>query len=153
MKKLFSSLVLSLLFTAIGLGQSANMKTVMTAYESFGKGDIPAIIAACAPDVVWSHAGNHDILPFAGAFVGQDGVGQFFQKVAAAGPITSFVPSDFQENGHNVWNKVALHGKSAVTGKEHDSVMTFVWTFDDMGRVVRWTAEGDTRAAEMAFSK
>ncbi len=34
---------------------SHNTDAVKAMYESFGKGDVPAILARLAPDVVWEH--------------------------------------------------------------------------------------------------
>ena len=150
------TLVLSLslfLSAACAHAQSANLKTVTDNYARFGQGDIPGILATLADNVSWTHAGNHDLVPFAGTFNGPAGVGDFFQKVGASTQIVVFAPSDFRENGNMVSNTTHIEGKSVTTGKPYTSDVTMTWTFGPDGKVIRWEAAGDTSSLEAALSK
>ena len=57
-----------------------NVAAVNGAYEAFGSGDIPAVIAVLADDVEWS---SPLTLPHGGQFRGKGGVGEFFQGIGA----------------------------------------------------------------------
>src|SRR5439155_20734723 len=55
-----------------------NAEVVRSAYDAFGRGDIPAILDMLAPDVDWNVP---DVLPHGGSFRGPDAVGGFFQGI------------------------------------------------------------------------
>jgi ketosteroid isomerase-like protein len=57
-----------------------NVATVKTAYEAFGRGDIPAVLAVLADDVEWC---SPLTLAHGGQFSGKAGVGEFFQGIGA----------------------------------------------------------------------
>ncbi|MEO6039864.1 MAG: nuclear transport factor 2 family protein, partial [Saprospiraceae bacterium] len=80
-------------------GQSANLTTVMNNYAAFGKGDVPVIIASTSDDCTWTHPGDATV-PFAGTFIGHDGIGQFFTAVGKSVAITTFEPTNFREDGN-----------------------------------------------------
>ena len=53
-------------------------QVVQQAYESFARGDIPAVLELLSDDVDWSVP---DVLPHGGHFQGRDDVGRFFQRL------------------------------------------------------------------------
>ena len=59
----------------------ARAQVVEQAYEAFGRGDIPGVLALLDERVVWTSPGT---LPHGGTFKGQDEVGRFFAGLAAA---------------------------------------------------------------------
>lgn len=59
----------------------ANADVVGQAYDAFGRGDIPGILALLDENVEWSSSAG---LPQGGEFRGTDGVLTFFQGVGAA---------------------------------------------------------------------
>jgi ketosteroid isomerase-like protein len=58
-----------------------NADVISGAYDSFSKGDIPAVIETLDPEVQWDVTA---ILPQGGSFSGPDGVGGFFEGLAKA---------------------------------------------------------------------
>src|SRR4051794_41749268 len=57
-----------------------NLDTVRGAYEAFGRGDVPAVLAILADDVAWAVPPP---LPQAGDAHGPDEVGAFFHGLGA----------------------------------------------------------------------
>ena|SRR5438874_11185282 len=58
-----------------------NSELIQSAYQAFGRGDIPAVIGMLADDVDWSSPAT---LPQGGQFNGKDGVGKFFAAIGAS---------------------------------------------------------------------
>lgn len=139
--------------SSIAFGQSANVLTVQTDFAAFGKGEIPTIIASAADNVVWKHAGNPALIPFAGTFNGHEGVGRFFQNVGSSVNITVFEPQNFVENGNTVTSTVHITGTVLSTGKVYSNVIDMVFTFNAAGKITNWDAKGDVTDLEKAFSK
>ena len=152
MKTIQSIILLS--FFAINLSaQSANMKTAMEGYAKFGQGDVAGILSTMSDDIVWVHAGNPAILPFAGTFAGKPEVGRFFQVVGQCSQITVFQPANFREEGNKVMNTIRIEGTAISTGKPFTSDITVTWTFAPDGKVTRWECVGDMSPAEAAFTR
>ena len=58
-----------------------NAQVIQSAYDAFGRGDIPAVLDMLADDVAWS---SPQTLPHGGTFEGKGGVGSFFQGLGGA---------------------------------------------------------------------
>ena len=145
-------IVLLFAYTAV-FAQSKNAQTVMNNYAAFGKGDIPVILATLAPDCVWSHPGNPDIVPFAGTFTGPDAIGnKFFGVIPAAIQILEFSPKIVGEEGSTVITSVFIKGKGVATGKEFENTAEMRWSFNDAGMVTSYKVNVDTAALESALS-
>jgi uncharacterized protein len=55
-----------------------DLGVVQTAYEAFGRGDIPAVLKAFAPDIQWHIPGRN---PLAGTYKGHEEVVGFFTQL------------------------------------------------------------------------
>ncbi len=131
--------------------QTDLLTTVQDNYIRFGQGDVPAILATLADDIVWSHAGNPDVLSFAGTFRGKEGVLDFFRRVAEQSRISVFEPHNFRIEGHSVINDTRVEATAVPTGKASASTTTMTWTFNAAGLVSRFVATGDMSAVEAAY--
>jgi len=121
----------------------ANIEVVKKAYADFGRGDINAILAACAPDVEWTTPGEG--VPTAGTRRGPAEVAQFFSAVAGIWDFTSFEPREYIASGDTV---VAIGSYACVarpTGKPVGSEWVMVWKFRD-GKAVYFREYTDTQA-------
>lgn len=78
------------------LKMGANADLVRGAYEAFGRGDIPAIVALVDDQVEWTSPGT---LPQGGTFHGRDNVLKFFEGVGAAWEKLSLEPEVVDELG------------------------------------------------------
>lgn len=133
----------SLLLSATPLSaQSANMKTAMDGYAKFASGDIAGIIATLSPKIVWKHAGDPKILPFAGTFEGHEGMVRFFEAVGKTMQISVFNPTNFREKGNNVTNDCRIEGIVIATGKSFSDDLIMTWSFGPNGEVLNWEATG-----------
>jgi uncharacterized protein len=114
---------------------AANVELVRSIYENFGKGDIPAVLAALDPEVEWIES-EQSFLPHAGVHRGPQGVveGVFLR-----------IPEMFSEFAvtpvtlHDAGDVVVVEGR--VTGTTHagrklDAPVAWVWTVRD-GKAVR----------------
>ena len=59
---------------------SDNAELINSAYSSFARGDIPAVIAVLAERVEWDVTA---ILPQGGSWRGRDGAGEFFEQLGS----------------------------------------------------------------------
>lgn len=149
----FALALFALLLSASLRAQSANMKTAMDGYAKFGAGDIPGILASLSPDIVWTHAGDPAVIPFAGTFKGQAEVGRFFEAVGKSIQVTVFAPANFAEKGNVVTNDVHIEGTVLSTGKPYSDDLKMTWTFDADGKAIKWTAAGTMAGITAAFAK
>ncbi len=103
----------------------ANIDLVRGIYASFGRGDIAAVVGAMAPDVLWRLNGRRSDYPVFGDWKGQQGVQDFFRKVAELQEPVEFVQREFLASGdkvfvlgHYSW-KIRKTGKTVSTGFIH----------------------------------
>src|SRR5258705_402722 len=73
----------------------ANVALVKGLYEAYARGDIPAILAASAPDIDWNPIGPGEEIPLFKRRRGVDEVAAFFGDVAAAYDFSEFTPRGF----------------------------------------------------------
>jgi ketosteroid isomerase-like protein len=109
----------------IGYGSMANPNVgiIIAAYEKFGKGDVPGVLAMCNPDVAWDIQDRmfdaKDRM-----FNGLAGVGAFFQEVGSKFKYTKFQPTRFIADGDDVVIFVSAEYTLAATGKRYSSNYT-----------------------------
>jgi ketosteroid isomerase-like protein len=117
---------------------------VQTVYGAFGRGDVPGILAHCAPQVDWELVGPAK-LGYTGKRRDHAGIADFFAKVGQFDDIQVFEPREFIEDGENVvvlgWEKTTAKD----TGKPFESEWVHVFTVKG-GKVTRWRGFFDTAA-------
>jgi uncharacterized protein len=107
--------------------EGQNTKIVQDAYAAFGRGDIQALLASIADDVVWIGVyGTGSHVPTSGERRGKAAVAEFFNQVAANVNFSQFEAKEFIATGDKV---VALGHYTATTpikkGFESDFAMVF----------------------------
>jgi ketosteroid isomerase-like protein len=80
-----------------------NAALVRGLYEAFGRGDIDALVNACAADVRWQVKGRPSDFPMIGTWTGPDGVRDFFRKLAETEEAGAFEWRDFHAAGDTVF--------------------------------------------------
>ena len=130
--------------------ETQNTKVVQDAYAAFGRGDIPAVIANLADDIVWNGvygAGSH--VPTSGERRGKAAVEEFFGQVAANVNFSKFEPKEFVASGDKV---VALGHYTATTptNRTFDSDFAMVFTFRD-GKVTHFQEFSDSAGINAAY--
>ncbi|HEX8066806.1 MAG TPA: nuclear transport factor 2 family protein [Thermoleophilaceae bacterium] len=78
---------------------SDNAELVRGAYEAFGRGDVPAVMALLAEDVDWNAP---DVLPHGAQGRGHEVVGGFFQTLAETWEGFDLELEDFVASGDRV---------------------------------------------------
>lgn len=76
-----------------------DVAVVRSAYEAFGRGDVPGVIGVLAESVSWNAP---PVLPHGGVFDGHDGVGRFFQGIGASWEDLRVDPKEFLDGGGEV---------------------------------------------------
>jgi uncharacterized protein len=114
-----------------------NVELVQSAYEAFGRGDIPAILDLLADDVDWNVT---EVLPQGGHWSGKQDVGGFFEKVGAVWQDLSVDVEDVCASG----DRVCMIGRGAGKHDGADAWFGFVhvWTVRD-GKVAAFREYAD----------
>ena len=130
--------------------EAQNTKVVQDAYAAFAKGDMPALIAQFADDIVWNAVyGAESHVPTSGERRGKAAVAEFFKQVAANVNFSRFEPKQFIATGDTV---VALGHYTATTpvGKGFDSDFAMVFTLRN-GQVTRFQEFCNSAAVNAAY--
>jgi ketosteroid isomerase-like protein len=123
-----------------------NLTTVASIYEAFGRGDVPAILAALSEDVQWEEwADNHAQkfgVPWLQHRRGKAGALDFF---ALAGQFTmhEFQVLSLLAGGNQVVAEVLIDA-TVPTGARYRDEELHLWTFDASGQVIRLRHYVDT---------
>ena len=120
-----------------------NTAVVQGVYDGFAGGDIAAVAATFAEDIVWNEAENSpyaDRNPYEGA---DEIVSGLFARLGGEWAYFNATPSDFVSEGDTVvaiGRYTAEHGE---TGKEMDIPFVHVWTVED-GKITSFQQYTDT---------
>lgn len=132
------------------MSESPNIDTIQRLYAAFGRGDIPAILAALDPDVEWINAGPAAIA-YAGTRRGAAAVQDFFEALAASIEVRGFEPREFLAQEERVVALGRWAGRVKATRREYASEWAMAWTVKG-GRVTAFRSYEDTHAVAMAFA-
>ena len=122
-----------------------NLATVKGIYDSFGKGDVPAILDQLTDDVDWAAEAASDAAPWYGMRKGKDDVVGFFEAIGGAVDVTEFSPDSFAANDDEVMVRLRFAMKSKETGREATMGLMHYWHFRD-GKVDHYRGTEDTAA-------
>jgi ketosteroid isomerase-like protein len=125
-----------------------NLETVRNIYQAFGRGDVPSVLAALAPDVSWTEAEG---FPYRGTYVGPDAVlKNVFMRLGTEWEGFSVVPHEFVAQGDTVVCLGQYSGKYNATGKSFSAPYAHVWNLRN-GKVVRFRQFTDTAVVQSAL--
>ena len=119
--------------------------TVQELYAAFGRGDIPAILAKLADDVVWESEGPA-IVSFSGIRHGITETRGFFEALGAEHSNPQLTIAEYVASGDTVMTIGRYTATMKATGKVFDSPIAHYWKFRD-GKVVRYVGLANTAAA------
>jgi uncharacterized protein len=122
-----------------------NTRLAQSAYEAFGRGDMPALADLMADDIEWVSPGNPDDDPNAGTFKGKEAVLGWFGGLAATVEFTTFEPREFIAQNDKVVSLVYAEATVPATGRVLANHEAHVWTFRD-GKLARFQIYFDTAA-------
>jgi len=124
------------------------LQVVQSAYAAFGRGDVPALLAAMSDDVEWKFVGTQG-LPYTGSFRGKEQVAKWFASIPTVDDILAFEPREFVSDGEQVAVLGWERSKSVPRGKTIETEWAHFFTVRN-GRVVRFWGIYDTEASAAA---
>ena len=120
------------------------VSTVQEIYSAFGRGDVPAILARLADDVVWETEGPA-IISFTGTRHGIAETKGFFDAIGKDHLNPVLTMTDFVGSGDTVAAIGRYEATMKATGKRVNSPVAHYWKFRD-GKVARYTGFLNTAA-------
>ena len=112
-----------------------NAETVAGIYQSFVRGDVPAILDQLADDIEWLHAVPDHGLPWYRTRSGHAGVVDFFNALANGMPVHRFEPQRIVAQGDTVASLTSLG--CTLNGRQIDVHAAHFWTFGADGKATR----------------
>ena len=125
---------------------SADVDLVRSIYAAFAAGDVPGVLSAMAPDMVWNEAENFpyaDGNPYRGPEAIVSGV---FARLGGEWDGFAAVPDEFLDAGGTVVVLGRYGGTYKATGQAIDSQMAHVWRVRE-GKAVSFQQYTDTLQA------
>jgi ketosteroid isomerase-like protein len=126
------------------MNAEGNLNTVKRIYESFGTGDVPAILDQLTDDVDWCVVAGSDVAPWYGQRTGKDEVRSFFEALSDVVDVLGFSLDAFAVSEDEVMvllNSFSM--KSKQTGREASMTLMHYWHLRD-GKVDRYRGTEDT---------
>lgn len=135
------------------LSSPENVKIVDGLYQSFARGDVPAVLAAMDKSIVWNEAENFpygDKNPYVGPDAVLNGV---FARIGAEWEYWNLTGIKLHDMADNmVLATLRYDAKHKETGKVINSQTAHLWKLTD-GKVVAFQQFTDTKQAAEAVSK
>ncbi len=129
-----------------------NVAVVRGIYEAFAQGDVPAVLGAMSPDIVWHEAEN---FPYAddNPYVGPEAVaGGVFMRCATEWDGFAVDMTDIIDGGDRVVAMGRYAGTHKVGGGTMNPQAVHVWTLKD-GKAVAFQQHIDTLDVAKAMGK
>ena len=123
-----------------------DVDTVRSAYEAFGRQDIPGVLDTFGDDIQWDVP---ESLPFGGVFNGKDEVARFFGSLGDYYDELRVEPDEYLEAGEQVVVLGNHHGK-VKDGDSFDARFAMVWTMRD-GKAAAFKEYTDTAPIDRAL--
>jgi len=131
----------------------SNVPTVQAVYQSFSKGDYPAILEMMSEKVYWELDAIDHGIPWLKPGRGKLHVLEFFKLVGREFEITKFDVKNPVENGKQVVVMVEVEAKIRSTKKPIRDIEFHLWTFDDQGKVKAFRHVLDTHQHYLASKR
>jgi uncharacterized protein len=130
------------------MNEQENTRLVQQFYQSQKAGHMESLLNFLARDVQWELPAMENV-PFAGKWLGREGVGQFFGQVSKVQDVAEFEPEEYIAQG----NKVIVPGRFTMrikaTGRNVSSTRAHVWTVEN-GQITRFYEYVDTAVVSSA---
>lgn len=132
------------------MSADANLATIMSVYEAFGRGDVQTILNTLTDDVDWATEAASTAVPWYGARSGKSEVGAFFEQFGSTMEVDEFTPLAFAATATDVMTVVRLRAHHRANGRSVDMQMHHWFGFRD-GMIARHRASEDTAQVEPLF--
>jgi len=122
----------------------ANLDVVKQAYAAFGRGDVPAVLGAMAPEMAWHEAEGNPYMPSGEAWIGPDAIlEKLFMRLGTEWDGFTVHTGTFHDTGDVVVMEGRYTGTYLATGRALDAQVCHVWTLRD-GKLVKFQQYVDT---------
>ena len=127
---------------------SRNLETVKHIYESFGRGDVPAILDVLADDVAWESWADNSAakagVPWLQPRHGKAGAAEFFGLLGSVLAVKDFRVLSLMDGGDTVAAEFEIECDVVPTGGHYRDEEIHLWTFNAEGKVARLRHYADT---------
>ncbi len=114
----------------------SNVETMHEIYGAFAKGDVPTVLAAFSPEIVWTEF-DAPGSPWGGDHHGHNGVVQdIFMQIMNLFEDVAVIPEEILDAGDKVLTLGRFRAKAKATGKSFDTPFAHVATFSD-GKITK----------------
>lgn len=125
-----------------------HVDTIADLYVAFGRGDVPSVLAALAPNISWTEAEG---FPYGGTYVGPDAILQnVFARLGSEWNGFAAVPHEFVASADTVVALGEYSGTYQATGKSFKAPFAHVWKFGG-DQVISFTQHTDTAVVQRAL--
>ena len=127
---------------------SKNTEIIEAHYAGFARGDVNAVMAPLADDIVWTEAAG---FPLAGTYVGSAAVAEkVFAPLQQEWEGFAFVPDEVLDAGDAVIAVGTYTGVYAPTGRAFRARVVHLWRLRD-GKAVRFEQVSDSAVIRAAM--
>lgn len=122
---------------------STNVELVRGIYDAFATGDVPAVLGAMSPDIVWNEADSHpyaDGNPYVGPQAVLEGV---FARCIGEWDNFAVQIDELLDAGDTIVALGRYTGTYKATGKPQNTQLVHVWRIKD-GKIARFQQHADT---------
>ena len=128
-----------------------NVTRLKNVYEAFGRGEMPAVLAAMSPDIRWHQAEGNPYNPSGEAWVGPDAVlNNLFVRIGGDWDGFTVNPKTYHDAGDSVVVEGRYRGTFKATGKSMDIQFCHVWHIRD-GKAIKFQQYLDTAKVQDAM--
>ena len=128
-----------------------NVEVLQGAYEAFGRGDVPSVLAVFDPNIEWREAEGNPYKPDGKAWIGVDAIVQnLFMRLATEWDGFTVTPNEFSDAGDTVAVECRYTGVFKATGTSIDAQVCHVWKLSN-GKVISFQQYVDTGQLQEAM--
>jgi ketosteroid isomerase-like protein len=121
-----------------------NVELIKGIYEAFGRGDVPTVLGAMAPEIHWHEAEGNPYMPSGEAWIGPNAVlNNLLVRLATEWDGFTVRPNNFHEAEDSVVVEARYAGKHKATGRSLDAQVCHVFDIRG-GKVTRFQQFVDT---------
>ena len=128
----------------------SNADVIRGVYAAFQKGDIPAVLGAMAPDIVWNEAEN---FPYAdkNPYIGPDAIlAGVFARLGGEWDGFSVKEAELIDAGDTIVTLGRYGGAPKATGNKINAQFAHIWKFKN-GKIVSFQQYTDTLQTMLAM--
>lgn len=132
-------------------GEDAALETIRQVYRRLANNvDVPLTLLL-ADNVLWRVEGVSEVVPFAGTYLGKEGVLRYEDKARGAVCIESLAARFLVKQGNAINVHLVEQGVAISTGKRFTMDVVHVWKLDEAGKIASFREYNDTFAMRAAF--